>query len=164
MRKACDKLWGIVNFYSLFALSTAGTQSRKSFMKILRLASAAILATGFALSSASAAPTASTGHRPSGQSLVVPAHYCHSDVRRAYVPQFGRTATHRHLRNCRPVRVDSGGRRDCHRDARRHYVPGYGRVVHRHVGSNCRVRILRRWDGPGGRDCVRIGPIRYCIY
>jgi hypothetical protein len=40
-------------------------------------------------------------------------------------------------------------------------VPGYGRVVHRHVGSNCRVRILRRYDR-GGRDCVQLGPIRYC--
>jgi hypothetical protein len=134
-------------------------------MNLLRFASAAILATGFAFSSASAAPTVSPGSQPSGQNLVVPVHACHSNVRRAYVPEFGRTVTHRHLRNCRPVRVDGGGGpRDCHRDVQRHYVPGYGRVVHRHVGSNCRVRVYRRYDRPGGRECVRIGPIRYCIY
>jgi hypothetical protein len=136
-------------------------------MKLLRLASAACLAVSFALvSPASAAPFASPGAQPPSQSLVIPVHRCHSDVRRAYVPEFGRTATHRHQRNCRPVRVDGGGGgpRDCHRDARRHFVPGYGRVLHRHVGPNCRVRVLRRWDGPGGRDCVRIGPVRYCVY
>jgi hypothetical protein len=132
-------------------------------MNLLRFASAAILATGFALSPATAAPIVSPGSQPSGQNLAMPVHYCHSDVRRAYIPQFGRTATHRHQRDCRPVRVDNGGSRDCHRNARRHFVPGYGQVVHRHVGSNCRVRILRRYDGPGGRECVRIGPIRYCV-
>ena len=134
-------------------------------MNLLRFASAACLAASFALvSPVSAAPFASPGAQPAGQSLVVPVHRCHSDVRRAYVPEFGRTATHRHQRNCRPVRVDSGNRRDCHRDARRHVVPGYGRVLHRHVGPNCRVRVLRRWDGHGGRDCVRIGSVRYCVY
>ena len=135
-------------------------------MNLLRFASAACLAASFALvSPTSAAPFAPPGVQPSGQTLVVPVHRCHSDVRRAFVPEFGRTTTHRHLRNCRPVRVDSGGRpRDCHRDARRHFVPGYGRVLHRHVGPNCRVRVLRRWNGPGGRDCVRIGPVRYCVF
>ena len=133
-------------------------------MNLLRFASAAILATGFAFS-ASAASTVAPGSQPSGQNLVVPVHACHSNVRRGYVPEFGRTVTHWHLRNCRPVRVDGGGGpRDCHRDVQRHYVPGYGRVVHRHVGSNCRVRVYRRYDRPGGRECVRIGPIRYCIY
>jgi hypothetical protein len=132
-------------------------------MNLLRFAWAACLAACFALvSPAGAAPFAAPGTQPSGQNLVVPVHACHSNVRRAYVPQFGRTVTHRHLRNCRPVRVDGGGpARDCHRDARRHFVPGYGRVVHRHVGSNCRVRVLRRYDR-GGRNCVQIGPIRYC--
>ncbi len=112
-------------------------------MNLLRFASAACLAASFALvSPTSAAPFASPGAQPSGQTLVVPVHRCHSDVRRAFVPEFGRTTTHRHLRNCRPVRVDGGGRsRDCHRDARRHFVPGYGRVLHRHVGPNCRVRV-----------------------
>jgi hypothetical protein len=92
---------------------------------------------------------------------VIPVGGCHADVRRHYVREFGRTVTHHHQRNCRPVRADAGGRRDCHRDARRHFVPGYGRVVHRHVGSNCRIRILRRYDN-GGRNCVQIGPTRYC--
>lgn len=133
-------------------------------MNLLRFASAALLATGFAFSSASAAPVVAPGSQPSSETLVTPVRGCHSDVRRHYVPEFGRTVTHRHLRNCRPVRVDGGGSRDCHRDARRHFVPGYGRVVHRHVGPNCRIRILRRWDGPGGRECVRIGPIRYCVF
>jgi hypothetical protein len=133
-------------------------------MKLPRFVSAACLAAGFAHASpASAAPFAAPGAQPSGETLVVPVHRCNADVRRAYVPEFGRTATHRHLRNCRPVRVD-GGSRDCHRDARRHFVPGYGRVVHRHVGPNCRVRVLRRFDGPGGRECAWIGPIRYCVY
>lgn len=134
-------------------------------MNLFRLASAACLAASFAfVSPAGAAPLAAPGVQPSGQNLVVPVRGCHSDVRRHYVPQFGRTATHRHRRDCRPVRVDGGDRRDCHRDARRHFVPGYGRVLHRHVGPNCRVRVLRRWDGPGGRDCVRVGPVRYCVY
>jgi hypothetical protein len=133
-------------------------------MSLLRIASAACLAASFAFVSPSgAAPFAAPAIQPSGENLVVPVRGCHADVRRHYVPEFGRTVTHRHRRDCRPVRVDSGPR-DCHREARRHYVPGYGRVVHRHVGPNCRVRILRRWDGPGGRDCVRIGPIRYCVY
>ena len=130
-------------------------------MKLFRFASAACLAASFAfLSPAGAAPFAAPGAQPSGPNLVVPVRGCHADVRRHYVPEFARTATHRHRRNCWPVRVDRD-RRDCHRDARRHYVPGYGRVVHRHVGSNCRVRVLRRYDR-GGRDCIRIGPIRYC--
>ena len=131
-------------------------------MNLLRLVSAACLAAGLSvISPASAAPLAAPGAQPSGQTLVSPVHYCHSDVRRGYVPQFGRTATHRHQRDCRPVRVDGSGPRDCHRDARRHFVPGYGRVVHRHVGSSCRVRVLRRYDR-GGRNCVQIGPVRYC--
>lgn len=134
-------------------------------MKLLRFASAACLAMSFAVvSPASAAPFAAPGAQPSGQNLVVPVHRCHADVRRAYVPEFGRTATHRHRRDCRPVRVDGGGGRDCHRDVRRHFVPGYGRVVHRHVGPNCRIRIFRRYDRPGGRECIFLGPIRYCIY
>ena len=132
-------------------------------MKLLRFASSACLAASLSfISPAGAAPFAAPGAQPSGPNLVVPVRGCHSDVRRHYVPEFGRTATHRHRRDCRPVRVDRDrDRRDCHRDARRHYVPGYGRVVHRHVGSNCRVRVLRRYDR-GGRDCIRIGPIRYC--
>lgn len=132
-------------------------------MNLFRFASAACLAASLSfISPVNAAPFAAPGAQPAGQNLVVKANGCHSDVRRAYVPEFGRTVTHRHQRNCRPVRVDGGGGpRDCHREARRHFVPGYGRVVHRHVGSNCRVRILRRYDR-GGRDCVQLGPIRYC--
>ncbi|MEW9836755.1 hypothetical protein [Mesorhizobium marinum] len=132
-------------------------------MNLLRLAWAAFVAAGFAfVAPAGAAPLPAT--QPSGQTLVVPVRGCHSDVRRHYVPEYGRTVTHRHRRDCRPVRVDGNGSRDCHRDARRHFVPGYGRVLHRHVGPDCRVRVLRRWDGPGGRECAFIGPVRYCVY
>lgn len=132
-------------------------------MNLFRFASAACLAASFAfVSPAGATPFAAPAAKPSGQTLVVPVRGCHSDVRRHYVPEFGRTATHRHRRNCRPVRVDRDrDRRDCHRNARRHFVPGHGRIVHRHVGPNCRVRVLRRYDR-GGRNCVRLGPIRYC--
>ena len=131
-------------------------------MNLIRIASAACLAASFAfMSPAGAAPFAAPGAQPSGTNLVVPVRGCHSDVRRHYVPEFGRTVTHRHRRNCRPVRISGDGPRDCHRNARRHFVPGYGRVVHRHVGRNCRVRVLRRYDR-GGRNCIRIGPIRYC--
>ncbi len=137
-------------------------------MKFLRIAGAAVLTAGFVLSTPlGAAPLGPSAPELESNSLVTEVSGCHSDVRRHYVPEFGRTATHRHLRNCRPVRVDAGPppqQRDCHRDVRRHYVPGYGRVVHRHVGSNCRIRIFQRYDGrPGGRECVQIGPIRYCI-
>jgi hypothetical protein len=134
-------------------------------MNLFRLASAACLAASFAfVSPASALPSGSPGAQPKGQTLITPVRGCHSDVRRHYVPEFGRTTTHRHRRNCQPVRVDGGGGpRDCHRDVRRHYVPGYGRVVHRHVGPNCRVRVFRRYDRPGGRDCIFLGPIRYCV-
>ncbi len=133
-------------------------------MKILSVASAAILAVSLAfVVPVGAAPAVNPGVQ-SPESLVVPARGCHSDIRRHYVPEFGRTVEHRHRRDCTPVRVDRGpghGPRDCHRDARRHYVPGIGRVVHRHVGPDCRVRVLRRYD-QGGRNCVQIGPIRYC--
>ena len=134
-------------------------------MHPLRLAFATCLAASFSLMSpVGAAPLAAPDAQPTAQTMVVPVGGCHADVRRHYVPEYGRTATHRHRRDCRPVRDDNGwggGGRDCHREARRHYVPGYGRVVHRHVGSNCRVRVLRRHDH-GGRNCVQIGPIRYC--
>ena len=134
-------------------------------MKILSMASAAIMAASLAfVVPAGAAPAVNPGLQAPA-SLVVPVRGCHSDVRRHYVPEFGRTVPHRHRRDCRPVRVDSGGPgngpRDCHRDARRHYVPGLGRVVHRHVGPDCRVRVLRRYD-QGGRNCIQIGPVRYC--
>jgi hypothetical protein len=130
-------------------------------MNLLRFASAACLAASMAfVSPVSAAPFAAPDTQPSGQNLVVPVRGCHSDVRRHFVPEFGRTVSHRHRRDCRPVRVTSGSRH-CHRDARRHFERGYGRVVHRHVGPNCRVRVLRRFDR-GGRNCVQIGPIRYC--
>jgi hypothetical protein len=131
-------------------------------MHLPRLAFAACLAASFSfMSPAGAAPLVSPDAQPAAQGMVVPVRGCHADVRRHYVPEYGRTVTHRHRRDCRPVRVDGGGGRDCHRDARRHFVPGYGRVVHRHVGPNCRVRVLRRYDR-GGRNCVQIGPIRYC--
>ena len=135
-------------------------------MKIFRFASAACLATSFAfVSPAAAAPYASPASPQiaPAQNLVVPVRGCHSNVRRDYVPEVGRTIRHFHRRNCRPIRVDNDPpRRDCHRNARRHRIPGYGgSVVHRHVGPNCRIRILRRYDR-GGRNCVTFGPIRYC--
>ena len=134
-------------------------------MNIFRFASAACLAASFAFVSApsGAAPFAPVQTQTtSADSLIVQVNGCHSDVRRAYVREFGRTTTHRHQRDCRPVRVTTGGARDCHRNAQRHRLPGYGgSVVHRHVGSNCRVRVLRRYDR-GGRNCVTFGPIRYC--
>ncbi|QPC88410.1 hypothetical protein GA830_17850 [Mesorhizobium sp. NBSH29] len=76
--------------------------------------------------------------------LVVQVRGCHSNVQRHRVREFGRTLSHRHLRNCRPVRVTPARPRDCHRDVRRHQIPGYrGRVVHRHVGPRCIARIYR---------------------
>ena len=137
-------------------------------MKFLRFASAACLAASFAfVSPAAAAPYAAPGSPQVApvQNLVVPVGGCHRNVRRAYVPEVGRTISHFHRGpNCRPIRVETSPvRRDCHRNTQRHRLPDYGgQVVHRHVGPNCRPQILRRFDR-GGRDCVTFGPIRYCI-
>ncbi len=131
-------------------------------MKIPSLVSAALFSAVVAfVSPGMAAPLGTMDALPKAGAPVTLVSGCHSDVRRHYVPEFGRSVSHRHQRNCRPVRVNGNNARDCHRDARRHFVPGYGRVVHRHVGSSCRVRILHRYDR-GGRNCVQIGPIRYC--
>lgn len=135
-------------------------------MHLPRLAFAACLAASFSfITPVSAAPlSAPAGPQSSAPNVVVPVGGCHADVRRHYVPEYGRSVNHRHRRDCRPVRVEGGGGgggRDCHREARRHFVPGIGSVVHRHVGPDCRVRVLRRYDS-GGRNCVQIGPIRYC--
>ncbi len=77
--------------------------------------------------------------------LVIQIRGCHADVRRHYVPQYGRTVTHYHRRDCRPVRVGGGvpPSRDCHRDVRTHRINGV-LVRHRHVGPNCRVRVAGR--------------------
>lgn len=137
-------------------------------MKPLRFAFAACLAASFAfVPSVSAAPYAGQGPVEIApvQNFVVPVGGCHADVRRAYVPEVGRTIRHFHRRNCRPIRVDNArpGRRDCHRNVQRHYLPQYGgSVVHRHVGPNCRTRVLRRYDRGGDGFCVVLGPIRYC--
>ena len=133
-------------------------------MNLLRFVWAACLAAGFGLSPVSAAPFPDPGSQPSGESLVVPVHGCHADVRRGFVNEFGRTVNHRHQRSCRPVRVTGGSARDCHRDVRRHWVRGYGNVLHRHVGPNCRVQVFRRFDRPGGRDCIWIGRVRFCAF
>jgi hypothetical protein len=135
-------------------------------MKILRFAAAAFLAASFAsVSPAATAPYAAPASPQVApvQNLVVPVNGCHAEDRRGYVPEFGRTVRHFHRRNCRPVRSDDRpSQRDCHRNAQRHRIPGYGgSVVHRHVGPNCRIQVLRRYDR-GGRNCVTIGPIRYC--
>jgi hypothetical protein len=133
-------------------------------MNLIRFVSAACLAATFGLSPVSAAPFPDPGALPAEESLVVPVHGCHADVRRGFVNEFGRTVNHRHQRNCRPVRVTGSSARHCHRDVRQHYERGWGRVVHRHVGSSCRVQVYRRYDRPGRRDCVWIGRIRFCAF
>jgi hypothetical protein len=53
-------------------------------------------------------------------------------------------------------------RRHCHRDVRRHYHRVIGRSArHRHVGSSCRVRVVRRHRDFDG--CIRIGDLRICF-
>jgi hypothetical protein len=53
-------------------------------------------------------------------------------------------------------------RRHCHRDVRRHYHGVLGRSArHRHVGSSCRVRVVRRHRDIEG--CIRIGDLRICF-
>lgn len=136
-------------------------------MKILRAINAFCLAAGLLAGPAAAAPVNSMPAYDGG--LVTQVRGCHPNVRRHYVPEFGRNAWHFHRRNCRPVRAANpggGGGRDCHRDVRRHVVPGYGRVTHRHVGPNCRVRVYRQYRPglPRPGNCIQIGPIRYCEY
>ena len=139
----------------------AAHQWRES-MRTLRLIAAATLsiASSFTIPSF-AAPVITPD---SGQGLVTQVSGCHRNVRRHYVPEFGRTVPHVHQGpRCRPERAYAvePPRRDCHRDARRHFVPGYGRVLHRHR-RDCSVRILRRSSEYRGDNCVRMGPVVYC--
>lgn len=85
---------------------------------------------------------------PAREPAVIQARGCHADVRRHYVPEYGRTVTHYHRRDCRPVRVGAGRPpqvRDCHRDVRTHRIRGV-LVRHRHVGPHCAVRVVRRYN------------------
>ena len=92
---------------------------------------------------ANAGPTAPRASTAS-ESLVVRARGCHADVRRHYVPEYGRTVWHYHNRRCVPIRATGGPViRDCHRDVRLHRIRGV-LVWHRHVGPNCTVRVVRR--------------------
>lgn len=77
-----------------------------------------------------------------GGPYILQAGGCHADVRRHYVPEYGRPVTHYHDRRCLPVRAgDAPVLRDCHRDVRQHRIRGE-LVWHRHVGPNCAVRIV----------------------
>ncbi len=133
-------------------------------MRILNTLAAATLSIASAITLPSfAAPMSAPD---SGETLITQVRGCHRDVRRHFVPEYGRSTWHFHRsRSCRPVRVsrpDRGpGLRDCHRNAERHYVPGYGRVLHRHR-RDCSVRILRQGDRFREDTCVRIGPVIYC--
>jgi hypothetical protein len=138
-------------------------------MKVLKAIHILCIAAGLTTTApALAAPVGAVPAYDGG--LVLQVGGCHPDVRRHFVPEFGRNAWHLHRRNCRPVRADPGGGgsggRDCHRDVRRHFVPGYGRLTHRHVGPNCRIRVYRQFDPGRSRpgSCIQIGPVRYCEY
>jgi hypothetical protein len=111
-------------------------------MRKLCLAAALLLAT---LAPGGAAPPAPLAG--AGQTDVVQVRGCHADVRRHYVPQYGRSVAHYHRRNCRPVRAGMAPpiRRDCHRDVRVHRINGV-LVRHRHVGPYCAVRVVRRFN------------------
>ena len=75
-------------------------------MHPLRLAFVACLAASFSLMSpVGAAPLAAPDAQPTAQTMVVPVGGCHADVRRHYVPEYGRTATHRHRRYAAPGAV-----------------------------------------------------------
>jgi hypothetical protein len=137
-------------------------------MNLIRAAGAALLALSFATGSAPAMPQAPA---PEGNGLVTRVQIdCHQDVRRHYLPEYGRKVWHRHRQNCRVVIVDreddyDNRPRDCHRDVRRHYLPEYGRsVYHKHVGERCRIRIYNPYqgNGPSRPDCIRIGPVTLC--
>jgi hypothetical protein len=139
-------------------------------MKSIRAVSAALIALGIGM----AGPASAMPQTPAakGDDLVTKVQVdCHKDVRRHYVPEYGRRVWHRHRQStCRVVIVDreddyEDRPRDCHRDVRRHYLPEYGRsVYHKHVGERCRIRVYNQYQGsgPGRQDCVRLGPITLC--
>lgn len=138
-------------------------------MKLIGIAGAALLALGIGSGTAAAMPKTPTVE---GDGLVTKIQAdCHADVRRHYVPEYGRRVWHRHRQsNCRVVIVDREDDyyderpRDCHRDVRRHYLPEYGRsVYHKHVGERCRIRVYNpRQGGGGGASCIKIGPLTLC--
>jgi hypothetical protein len=137
-------------------------------MKSIKALGAALLALSFATGSAPAMPQAPV---PDGNGLVTNVQVdCHADVRRHYLPEYGRRVWHRHRQsNCRVVIIDreddyDDRPRDCHRDVRRHYLPEYGRsVYHKHVGERCRIRVYYPYDnGGGGRNCIRLGIVTLC--
>lgn len=138
-------------------------------MKLIGIAGAALLALGIGSGTAAAMPKTPTVE---GDGLATKVQVdCHADVRRHYVPEYGRRVWHRHRQsNCRVVIVDREDDyyderpRDCHRDVRRHYLPEYGRsVYHKHVGERCRIRVYNpRQGGGGGASCIKIGPLTLC--
>ncbi|WP_442582669.1 hypothetical protein ACSBOB_12275 [Mesorhizobium sp. ASY16-5R] len=97
-----------------------------------------------ALGSATAGPAAPFVP-DTGEPAVIPAGGCHADVRRHYVPEYGRPVRHYHNRDCFPIRASGGGAviADCHRDVRLHRIRGV-QVWHRHVGRDCAVRVVSR--------------------
>jgi hypothetical protein len=136
-------------------------------MKSIKAAGAALLALSFTAGAAPAMPQIAV---PDGNGLVTTVQMdCHPDVRRHFLPEYGRKVRHRHRQSsCRVVIVEEEEFvvRDCHRDVRRHYLPEYGRsVYHRHVGERCRVRIYRPRDEGyygSGKTCLKIGPVTVC--
>ena len=137
-------------------------------MKAIGIISAVLLLSAVAAGAATATPQPPA---PQSDGLVTRVQVdCHADVRRHYLPQYGRQVWHRHRQsNCRVIVVDredrhDNRRRDCHRDVRNHYLPEYGRrLYHRHVGEHCRVRIYERYDdNRRGRNCVKLGPLTLC--
>jgi hypothetical protein len=139
-------------------------------MKSIRAVSAALLALSLGSGTATAMPQSPLIQE--GDGLVTKVQIdCHPDVRRHYLPEYGRRVWHRHRQSsCRAVIVDreddyDDRPRDCHRDIRRHYLPEYGRsVYHKHVGERCRIRVYDRYDGDGprGGNCVKLGIITLC--
>jgi hypothetical protein len=94
---------------------------------------------------------------------VIPVHdgNCH----RSWRTHGGAYPRHRHNEYC-DVEYDDDEEDydDCHREVLRHSLPGYGRVWHRHRGSNCRVEIYDREEGPtpGYGGCIQVGPAVIC--
>ena len=137
-------------------------------MKAIGTIGAAVFAFGIATGAAMAMPQPSAVERDGLVTKIQ--NDCHADVRRHYLPEYGRRVWHRHRQNCRVVIVDreddyDDRPRDCHREVRRHYLPEYGRsLYHRHVGDRCRVRIFERYEGdyPRGRNCMKLGPVTLC--
>jgi hypothetical protein len=124
---------------------------------LLATAAVAILS-----SSAIAAPLSTSGELGGGIA-VTPVHgdNCHSSWR----THGGAYPRHYHDDDCDIIYDDDeDDYDDCHREVLRHYLPDYGRVWHRHRGSNCRVQIYEREEGPtpGYGGCIQVGPAVIC--